>query len=211
MYDLFPLEDVSGPSFFFYLWGASILAYKFIQEPAARIWRRQVSKVEEGESNFFLLPSLHLIKIIFAPPALLAVILIITKIPYSPSPRSTCSLFNATNSTGNYTILEPFARLSDESIDMELNWTIQSDSRMLIIFSDDEKEPFDPFGLNTIGQNVERAIQRQENSLLNDRPRVFDPAPGRNPRPAPSLYPYNSPYDSYQPRYGENLRYRGEY
>ena len=81
---------------------------------------------------------------------------------------------------------------------------------MLIIFSDDEKEPFDPFGLNTIGQNVERAIQRQENSLLNDRPRVFDPAPGRNPRPAPSLYPYNSPYDSYQPRYGENLRYRGE-
>ena len=132
MYDLFPLEDVSGPSFFFYLWGASILAYKFIQEPAARIWRRQVSKVEEGESNFFLLPSLHLIKIIFAPPALLAVILIITKIPYSPSPRSTCSLFNATNSTGNYTILEPFARLSDESIDMELNWTIQSDSRMLV-------------------------------------------------------------------------------
>ena len=83
---------------------------------------------------------------------------------------------------------------------------------MLIIFSGDEKEPFDPFGLNTLGQNVERAIQRQENSILNERPRVFDPAPGRNPRPAPApiyQHPYNSPYDSYQPRYGE-VRYRGD-
>ncbi|CBY33955.1 unnamed protein product [Oikopleura dioica] len=78
--------------------------------------------------------------------------------------------------------------------------------------SGDEKEPFDPFGLNTLGQNVERAIQRQENSILNERPRVFDPAPGRNPRPAPApiyQHTYNSPYDSYQPRYGE-VRYRGD-
>lgn len=143
-----------------------------------------MSKSAEGDSrSIFLLPSLGLAMIIFIPPALLAAILVITKIPYNPIPRSTssCSMFNATNSTGNYTTLEPFVRLSNESIDMELNWTIQSDTMLegtadysiinpSLLFQDDDKG-----GLTLIrAARVHKVTQKVTDGILYEGKEVTE-------------------------------------
>jgi len=152
MYELFPLTKIRDPSFFLYLWGASLLCYKLIQEPAARAWRnflpppkksKTSQNIEEKMSFLSQVPSLSVIRLLLLPAGVLAVILAIAKGSYTPSKSLSSSsassfgnnnigdnidwlsLFSSSNATSIATVLIPkYIRIAEEAIDVQLNWTM---------------------------------------------------------------------------------------
>jgi len=77
---------------------------------------------------------------LFIPPLLLAALTLTSKVAYHPPSSNDCkNLLNATNATHHYTKLDPFVRIADEAIDMQLNWTMQSDT-----FVNGERLPINP-------------------------------------------------------------------
>lgn len=132
-YDLLPTRKVDDPSFFIFLWGTSMLTYKFVAEPGAKAWRQRLSKKENSRWAVILIP-----------PTLLAIILFIGRGIYDPSkngsfnPASTG--FNGTNST-TIMVLPPFVRLGPEVVDMKLNWTLEDNE---LVFGTTEKMVINP-------------------------------------------------------------------
>jgi len=139
MYSLFPVSQITNASFFLYLLGASMLSYKFVQEPAANAWRRFLPKNDDGGAVRFL-PSLASGRIIFIPPLVLATILVIAKAAYSPSFNGLHSSSVGTgqnNTSANSTSVVDVVRVATEAVDLKLNWTVASSteedgSRLLI-------------------------------------------------------------------------------
>ena len=150
MYNLFPVAYIGNASFFFYLIGASVLSYKFIQEPAANAWRKFLPKNDKG-GPVCLLPSFAIARVLLIPPSVLAVILIIAKSTYVPyrfgaSAVGDSSGLNPTNSS-NATSLPDVVRISAEAVDLKINWnfvgtTEEENNRVLInpsiLFRNDE-------------------------------------------------------------------------
>jgi peptidoglycan/LPS O-acetylase OafA/YrhL len=129
MYDLFPVKEITNASFFVYLWGASLVTYKLAQEPAAKLWRSLLPKGEKDASWY------PLMALLVVPPSLLALILGIAKLVCEPFADLTSSFNTASgNSSGNLTngthffVLPPFVQISDEAVDLRLNWTIVDES-----------------------------------------------------------------------------------
>mmetsp|Transcript_27935 Transcript_27935/g.41247 ORF Transcript_27935/g.41247 Transcript_27935/m.41247 type:complete len:1849 (+) Transcript_27935:56-5602(+) len=125
MYNLFPITNIDDPSFFLYLWGASLLCYKLIQYPAAQMWRSCLldKKNEQGLSKKYRVAIM-----IFVPSTILTLILIIVKAAYDPTePIARASEF---------TPLPQFVRIDNEAVDMELNWPMA--------INDDSFHPINP-------------------------------------------------------------------
>ena len=147
MYDLFPVSQITNASYFLYLLGASMLSYNFVQNPAAKNWKKFLPKKDE-DSPIRFLPSFANARIIFIPPLVLAQILIIGKAIYIPSsnnaPNSSTfgdsdqsgqHMINGTNA--NATSVPDMVRITMESVDLKLNWTMagstESDGDRLLI------------------------------------------------------------------------------
>ena len=150
MYNLFPVAFIGNASFFFYLLGASMLSYKFIQEPAANAWKKFLPKNDKG-GPVCLLPSFAIGRVLLIPSSVLAVILIIAKSTYVPPRFGTSAVgassgLNPSNST-NATSLPDVMRVTTEAVDLKLDWTFvdtteEENNRQLInpsmLFRNDE-------------------------------------------------------------------------
>lgn len=131
MYNLFPTSYIGNSSFFFYLLGAAMITYKLIQEPAAKVWRNFLPKNDSGGPVRFL-PSFAIARILFIPPSVLAVILVIAKSTYHPSKYGASAVgssgsggLNPNNST-NVTSVPDIVRIAPEAVDLKLDWTVMS-------------------------------------------------------------------------------------
>eukprot|EP00542_Grammatophora_oceanica_P010719 CAMPEP_0194043410 /NCGR_PEP_ID=MMETSP0009_2-20130614/15043_1 /TAXON_ID=210454 /ORGANISM="Grammatophora oceanica, Strain CCMP 410" /LENGTH=2015 /DNA_ID=CAMNT_0038687603 /DNA_START=1 /DNA_END=6048 /DNA_ORIENTATION=+ len=138
MYNLFPVAQITNASYFLYLLGASMLSYKFVQEPGAKAWKKCLPTKDEAGSVRFL-PSLANARLIFLPPTVLALILIIAKASYNPSRKRVDSSaigesgtgqapINGTNYT-NATNVPGVVIVSAESVDLKLNWTVSNTTK----------------------------------------------------------------------------------
>jgi len=139
MYNLFPVTKVNNPSFFLYLWGASLLSYKFIQEPAAKSWREFVSN--QKEKLPFTTNHINIMALL-VPSSAMALVLIIAKASHTPN----IILARPTSVQRNFTALPAFVRIADEAVDMTLNWkmAVDDDDKLLpinpsLLFHDDGK------------------------------------------------------------------------
>jgi len=125
IYNLFPVTDIIDPSFFLYLWGASLVCYKVVQDPAARLWRSFLLSSQDEQGLFRVSRAAIMV---FGPSTILALILVITKTSYNPATSVTRS--------SEFSPLPPFVRIGDAAVDMELNWPISVE--------DDNFRPINP-------------------------------------------------------------------
>ena len=99
-----------------------------IQEPAAKIWKNFLPKKDEDGPLCFL-PSFAIARVIFVPPLVLALILIVAKSAYNPDTSavvgSNSSVQNPINGT-NATSVPAVVRIATEAVDLKLNWTMAS-------------------------------------------------------------------------------------
>jgi len=117
MYELFPQSYISNPSFFLYLWGASLVAFQCVHRPLGNVWRKQL--VSSSRRKW-----LGIGLVLLVPTTGLAIVLSIAKGVYTPtnnkySSSSLESSFNASNAT-----LPPFVQVAPEVVDVALNWTL---------------------------------------------------------------------------------------
>jgi len=173
LYSVFPVEQITNPSFFMFLLGGSVLCLKLLHEPCTNGWR-YILKADTRFGSLFLL---------VLPASLLAFILGISKVAYTSNYPviEGMLIWNATN----YTLSSPYVRLAPEAVDMQLNWTISSDidvrttsSQMnpSILFREDGEgntEIIRSVRLNAVGMRVTEG-KRHNGKRVTEILEVFD-------------------------------------
>jgi len=102
LYNLFPVEEITDPSFFMFLIGGSALCTKILHQPAANAWKDVLNNHKKyGTAIILILPA-----------SILALTVGIAKAG------------ETTRNVANYTLAPPFVRLAPEVVDLRLNWTI---------------------------------------------------------------------------------------